>query len=193
MSPTVTPAPPTLPASTATGPPPPTPRQAAPAADRHPQRQAPAPGQTPRSRSPATPGPPADVPPLARRSPPTFPSIHPPPTPWTRSSWATRRRRSALQASTRRRSHAKGPGAHAPRPVFCTVSTPFLHPSPAATGTLDAASRTKKPVLAPPKPRNKSQAPIPRPSQRHFCVFCVIPRHYPQSQFRPFYRPPDTV
>jgi len=38
----------------------------------------------------------------------------------------------------------------------------------------DAASRRKTPVLARPAPRDKSQAPILRPSQALFCAFCVV-------------------
>lgn len=87
---------------------------------------------------------------------------------------------------SRRRSHAKGPGAHAPRPFFCT----HYQPQPAQA---HAPSRRKKPVLAHPATRDKSQAPILRPSQRRFCAFCVIPRHRQQSQFRPFSHLPNTA
>ena len=149
-----------------------------------------------RPAHPATPGPPAadpttcnrspaDVPPPARRSPPTIPGIHPQPTPGPEAAGPP----AAVllfRHPPRRRSHAKGPGAHAPRPFFCT----HHQPQPAQA---DAASRRKSPVLAHPAPRDKSQAPIQRPSQPRFCPFCVIPRHHRQSPFLPFSHPPDTA
>lgn len=91
--------------------------------------------------------------------------------------------------SRRRQSHAKGPGAHAPRPIFCTNSPPFLHLSSVATGT----ARHHQPHK---KARSTSSA-IPRQiTSAHFATvtapflrFSISPRHCQQTPFRPFYRP----
>ena len=127
-------------------------------------RQDTAPAPTPRSRPPATAGPPA------KGTTPRIPQSPPPTIPTPKAPEHTPR----------------GPfSAPIPR-HFCTRH----QPQPAQA---DAASRTKKPVLPVLQSRDKSQAPILRPSQRRFCAFCVIPRHRQQSQFRPFSRPPDTA
>ena len=104
-------------------------------------------------------------------------------------SRTTRRRHHAQELGHnphRRRSHAKGPGAHAPRPIFCTNH----QPQPAQA---DATSRRKTPALRLLRSRDKSTAPFLRPSQPHLCALCVIPRHHLQSLFLPFYHLPDTA
>lgn len=143
---------------------PPRPQPPAHTADRSAEGKPPPKATTPRRRSPPTSGPLAKG--TTPRSPATIPAAADP-TP------------KAPQHKPRSQFSALFP-RH-----FCTH-----HQPPQAQA--DVTSRLKKPVLHVLQSRDKSQAPILRPSQRRFCASCVIPRRRQQSQFPPFYRLPDT-
>ena len=102
------------------------------------------------------------------------------------------RRRSTLQAAHPPSSHAKGPTAQAAEPFSALFPRHFRTHHQPDMALPDVTSRRKTPVLRLLRSRDKSQAPILRPSNPCFCPFCVSPRHRQQNPFPPFYHPPDT-
>ena len=124
---------------------------------------------------------PSRRPPQPKASPRPMPDA-PQPTPGHR--WTTRQRHHAQKPghNPHRRSHTKGHGAHAPRPIFCTNSPPFLHPPPVATGASPRHQTHKKARSArsaiPRQITSARSAPVTAP-------FLRLLRHSPSLSAKP--------
>lgn len=77
------------------------------------------------------------------------------------------------------------------RPRSTRPEAIFLHPSPAATGTPRRHQPHKIARSAPSAILRQIHRAISAPVTAPFLRFCVNPPRYPQTPFRPFYRPPN--